>query len=105
MVGKVNISNCPFCGSPAAVDKIHHDVGEGSYSRSLSYFRVKCGTCEATSKDIRINTFSDFTQYQVQDFRDSPELRDVENIKYMEFCKGLEAEAIACWNKRYKEVT
>jgi hypothetical protein len=105
MVGKVNISNCPFCGGNAAVDNISHDVGEGSYMRTLEYVRVKCGVCEATSKDLRKKPFCDITECTVQDFRDNPHLRDVETVKYTEYCYEMEALAIAEWNKRYKEVT
>lgn len=94
------LTPCPFCGGEARLTT-SVTAPPNSYCQSMTHVLVSCCHCGATSGGLKVSTFSNFTPYTVQAFRDDVGLRRREKVRYEEYEESLVTTAKQNWNIRF----
>ncbi len=98
---KLKAGPCPFCagmGSIAEREDKNINIGYGDFPYAI----VICAKCGARGEKISIKYFNEFSDYTVEEFRQSNLLRAKEELRYKEYLDNKKQEAIKAWNRRAK---
>ena len=94
------LKRCPFCESKASVTDINQSYGDGAYRNSVRIFNITCTICGASRKGEQVESFADFTDYRVSDFRKDEGLRNIEQRKYDKYIEEKIIQISKKWNER-----
>jgi ssDNA-binding Zn-finger/Zn-ribbon topoisomerase 1 len=90
---------CPFCGGEGYIKEdriINFNIGYDDFP----YVVIICKKCSSMGQKVNIIFFNRFSNYTVQEFRESNVLRAKEELRYEEYMKKCKNEAIKLWNRR-----
>ncbi len=93
------IKPCPFCdgmGSLVEREEKNINIGYGDFP----YVVIVCAKCGASGEKFNIRCFNMFSNYTVEEFRNSNLLRAKEELKYKEYLDSKKQEATEAWNTR-----
>jgi hypothetical protein len=94
------MKKCPHCSSKAVLREEFDFTTDGTHIWRSRHLSVECTSCGASTKKIRVDTFSEFSNYAAYDFRLDPDLRAKEEEIYAAHENSLRKDIVNLWDKR-----